>query len=136
MKRLRLLLTAAWLCPIFATAQLAVTMSPVKIVGQKAVVPLAIQNNFNEAVKSARAVAFLLDEHGRMLAQSTKWVIGGSTDKAGLKAGGTNSFNFVINVTRPFAGTNTTAHVTFNRIILESGKLADPAKQVTILQVH
>jgi hypothetical protein len=121
---------------MFAAAQMDVTVSPVKIVGQKAVVPLAIQNNFNEAVKSARAVAFLLDEHGRMLAQSTKWVIGGSTDKAGLKAGGTNSFNFVINITRPFTGTNTTAHVTFNHIILESGKLADPAKQVTILPVH
>ena len=38
-----------------AQAQLSVTVSPVKITGQKAVVPLAMKNMFNENVESARA---------------------------------------------------------------------------------
>jgi len=53
------------LCSLTVQAQLAVTVSPVKITGQKAVVPLAMTNNLAESVESARAVCFLLDEKGK-----------------------------------------------------------------------
>lgn len=66
---------------VTAQAQLAVTVSPPKIVGQKAVVPLAMKNGFAERIESARAVVFLLDEKGKMIGQGTRWVIGGSQDK-------------------------------------------------------
>lgn len=39
-----------------ASAQLAVTVSPPKIVGQKAIVKLAMRNGLGEKVESARAV--------------------------------------------------------------------------------
>src|SRR5947207_11728946 len=85
-----------------AQAQLAVTVSPVKVTGQKAIVPLGLKNNLGEKVESARAAVFLLDEQGKMVGQSSKWVIGGSRDKPGLASGATNSFHFVIASEKPF----------------------------------
>src|SRR5258708_18118516 len=87
---------------------LAVTVSPPKVAGQKAVVRLALENHFQERIESARAVTFLLDEQGKMVAQATKWVIGGSArpatgDKAGLAPGATNVFHFVVTSDKPFA---------------------------------
>jgi hypothetical protein len=115
-----------------AHAQLSVTVSPPKIGGQKAVVPLAFKNGLPEKVQSARAVVFLLDEQGKMQAQVTRWVIGGDRDKAGLAPGATNSFHFVVASDKPFATTNLTAKVTFTRVILEGGKSVDPEKSVQI----
>jgi predicted anti-sigma-YlaC factor YlaD len=48
-----------------------------------------------------------------------------------LAAGATNVFNFVVTASKPFTRTNLTAKVTFSRVVLEGGKLADVAKQVT-----
>lgn len=119
-------------CAFVAQAQLAVTVSPPKVVAQKAVVPLAMKNNFSEKIESARAVVFLLDDRGKMIAQGTRWVIGGSQDKPGLAAGATNAFHFVITSDKPFTTTNLTAKVSFSRVVLEGGKLADPSKSVQI----
>jgi hypothetical protein len=115
-----------------AQAQLAVTVSPPKVTGQKTIVPLALKNNLTEKIQSARAVCFLLDEQGKSVGQSTKWVIGGSQDKPGLAAGATNAFHFVIASEKPFTSTNLTAKVQFNRVVLEGGKLADVTKAVTL----
>lgn len=87
-------------------AQLAVTVSPPQVTGAKAIVPLELKNNFNQGVASARAAVLLLDEQGKMVGQSAKWVIGGASQpatesKPGLVAGGTNAFNFVITATKP-----------------------------------
>src|SRR6266850_4187988 len=121
------------LCPLLASAQLVVMVNQPKVVGQKAVVSLALKNNFGEKVESARAVVFLLDEHGKMVGQSTKWVIGGSRDNRGLAPGATNAFHFVIEGVKPFATTKLTAKVSFNRVVLSGGKLADVAKDVSII---
>src|SRR5437899_9725827 len=101
-----------------AQAQLAVTVSPVKITGQKALVPLAMKNNLTEKIESARAAVFLLDEQGKMVGQTTRWVIGGSKDKPGLAVGATNAFHFVITANKTFTSTNLTAKVSFNRVVL------------------
>ncbi len=108
------------------------TLSSVKTTGQKAIVPLAMKNGFTEKIESARAVVFLLDEQGKMVAQGTQWVIGGTQDRPGLSAGGTNTFHFVVTGTGPFVSTNLTAKVSFNRVILEGGKLADVNKSVIV----
>ncbi len=131
---MRILSLAAGLLlwPLLATAQLAVTVSPPKVVGQKAVVPLAMKNNFAEKIASARAVVFLLDEQGKMVGQSTKWVIGGGRDKPGLAPGATNTFHFVIPTGKPPTTTNLMAKVSFSRVVLEGGKLADVAKEVSV----
>src|SRR6266446_6487128 len=113
------LAAAVLLLPLLASAQLAVTVSPVKVTGQKAVVPLAMKNNFAEKVESARAVVFLLDDQGKMVGQSTKWVIGGGRDKSGLAPGATNAFNFVIPTDKLPPTTNLTAKVSFSRVVLE-----------------
>jgi hypothetical protein len=115
-------------------AQLAVTVSPPKVVGQKAVVPLAVRNGLAEKVDSARVVVFLLDEQGKMVGQGTRWVIGGSQDKPGLAAGATNAFYFVITSDKQFASTNLTAKVSFSRVVLEGGKLADVTKDVSVTE--
>ena len=113
-----------------ACAQLAVTVSPPKVTGQKAVVQLKMKNGLGDAVKSARAVCFLLDDQGKMVGQSTKWVIG--QNHASLEPKGETTFNFVITNPQPFTTTNLTARVTFSRVVLEGGKLADATKQVSV----
>jgi hypothetical protein len=120
------------LAAVASQAQLSVAVSPVKIAGQKAVVPLALKNNLSEKIESARAAVFLLDEQGKMVGQSTKWVIGGSVDKPGLAAGATNSFLFVVTADKPFTTTNLTAKVTFSRIVLEGGKVGDVTRDVMV----
>ena len=132
MKTTLILLFAA----LTAHAQLAVTVSPVKVTGQKAIVPLALKNNLTENIESARAAVFLLDDQGKMAGQSTKWVIGGTKDKPGLAAGATNVFHFVIPLaegnSRQFGSTNLAAKIQFNRVVLEGGKLADVTKDVSV----
>lgn len=125
------LVGALFFCPLFASAQLAMSVSPVMTTGQKAVVPLTIKNGFAEKVESAGAVCFLLDDQGKIVGQASRWIIGGTGDKVGLAAGATNVFNFVVTATKPFIATNLTAKVTFSRVVMEGGKLADVAKQVT-----
>lgn len=115
-----------------AKAQLAVNVSTVKVTGSKAIVSLAMQNNFTEKIESARAVVFLLDEQGKMAGQATRWIIGGSEDKPGLAAGTTNTFHFVITSNKPFTTTNLTAKLSFSRLVLEGGKLVDAAKGVVV----
>ena len=88
--------------------------------------------NFAEKIESARAVCFLLDEQGKMVAQSTKWVIGGTKERPALAAGATNSFHFVVASDKPFASTNLIARVQFNRLVLKGGKLADVSKSVHV----
>jgi hypothetical protein len=122
----------ASLVALTAQAQLAVTVSPPKITGQKAIVPLEITNNLAESVESARAICFLLDEQGKMIGQSAKWVVGGTKDRLPLAPKNGTTFNFVITSPQPFTTTNLTAKVSFSRVVLEGGKLADPNKTVSV----
>lgn len=115
-----------------AQAQLAVTVSLPKIVGQKAIVSLAMTNNLAEPVESARAVCFLLDEQGKMIGQSSKWVIGGTKDRPALPPQTGTTYNFVISSPQPFTTTNLTAKVSFSRLVLAGNKLADGAKSISI----
>jgi hypothetical protein len=117
------------LCAVRSHAQLAVTVSPPKAVGQKALIKLTMKNRFNDPVESARAQVFLFDEMGKMVGQSAKWVIGGTKDKPGLAPDAEAVFNFVVNAGRPFK----TASVSFNRVILRGGKLADVIKDVSVV---
>ncbi len=119
-------------CVITVQAQLAVTVLPLKIVGQKAVVPLAITNNFAEKVESARALCFLLDQQGKIVGQSAKWVVGGTKNHPVLEPKTGTMFNFVITCSQSFTTTNLTAKVSFSRLILDGGKLANVAKDVNV----
>lgn len=116
-----------------AHADLIVTASEPKTTGgQKTVIKLELRNAFPEKIESARAVAFLLDDKGKMIGQSTKWVIGGAKQNPGLEPGKETTFNFVVQNGKSLAPTNLTAKLTFSRVVLEGGKLADPIKQVQI----
>lgn len=115
-----------------ASAQLAVTVSPPQIIGQKTIIPLAITNNLAQTVESARAICFLLDDQGKMVGESSKWVIGGTKNRPALEPKKETAFNFVITSSQPFATTNLTAKVSFSRVVLEGGKLADPKTDVQI----
>jgi len=119
-------------CPLLAAAQLAVTVSPPKIAGQKAIVPLTMTNNLTEKVESARAICFLLDERGKTIGQSAKWVLGGTKDRPALEPKSGTTFNFVITSPQPFTTTNLTAKVSFSRVVLDDGKLADIKRDVQI----
>jgi len=74
-----------------------------------------------------RAVCFLLDEQGKVVGQMTRWVIGGTKDKPGLASNAKTTFNFVVPLAKLIT-TNLTAKVSFNRVILEGGKLVEPNK--------
>ena len=113
-------------------AQLAITVSPPKITGQKVVVSLAITNNLAEKVESARALCFLLDEQGKMIGQSAKWVIGGTKDRPALEPRNGTTFNFVITSPQPFTTTNLTANVSFSRVLFGGGKPADVRQEVIL----
>lgn len=117
---------------LVARADLIVTASEPKTTGQKTVIKLELKNTFPEKIESVRAVAFLLDDKGKMIGQSTKWVIGGSKSNPGLESGKETTFNFVVKSAHPIAATNLTTKITFSRVVLEGGKLADPIKQVRI----
>ncbi len=121
----------AILSAITAPAQLAVAVSSPKVTGNKAVVSLTMTNNFIEKIESARAAVFLLDEDGKMIGQSTRWVIGEKNVQHWSQKGET-SFNFVIPTTKPFTTTNLTAKVNFTRLVLEGGKLSDLRNEVKI----
>ncbi len=121
------------LLPLLSSAQLAVTVAPLKVTGSKVVVPLAMKNNFGEKIESARAVVFLTDENGRTVGQSARWVIGGAADKLGLTAGATNAFNFVVPLAKtPSTGTNLAANVSFTRVVLDGGKVVNASQSVQI----
>ena len=132
MNLLRFPLCLSLLCPLLASAQLAVTVSPPKIIGEKAVVKLTMENHFSEDIKFARAGCFLLDSQGEMIGQSAKWVINENINKTGLPASATNEFNFVITSPQPFTTTNLTAKVSFSRVVLQSGQAIDVGKNVRI----
>lgn len=128
------LLCFALICSIKAQAQLAVTVSQPKVIGQKAIVTLAMKNGLSENIKSARAACFLMNEQGTMVGQSAKWVVNANQNKIGLPAGATNEFNFVITSSQPFATTNLTAKVSFSRVVLDNGQVADVLTTVSVKQ--
>jgi hypothetical protein len=112
-------------------AQLMVNVSPPTVTGSKVLVKLELKNTFTEKIESARAVCFLLDENGKVVGQSTQWVIGGTKSRPPLSNGATKAFHFVI-PTKPSTTTNLAARVSFTRVALEGGKLADVRSAVTI----
>lgn len=117
-----------------ANAQLFITLSQPKIIGQKAIVTLAMTNNLSEPVESARGVCFLLDDQGKMVGQSTKWVIGGTKDRPVLQPKSGTTFNFVITSPQPFTTTNLTTKVSFSRVVLNGGGLVNVSRDVTVTQ--
>lgn len=132
---MKLLLALAILINVIiatAQAQLTATTSPVKIVGQKATVELAMTNNLPYAVESARATCFLLNNQGEMIGQSSKWVIGGTKDRPSLPAKAGTGYNFVITTPQPLAAANITAKVSFSSVVLSGGRLADVTKDVSV----
>jgi hypothetical protein len=114
---------------VTAQAQLAVTVSPPQIVGQKIVVKLTMRNNLPDKIESARAACFLSDKNSKVIGQSTKWVIG----ENGLEPKGKTMFNFVVSVRQAFPTTNLTAKVTFSRVILDSGPMVNVQQNVTVI---
>jgi hypothetical protein len=105
-----------------------------KIAGTKAVVKLTVKNTFTEKVDSARAVAFLLDDKGKVVAQASRWIICVSKDGHALEPKQETTFNFVVQSSAPITTTNLIPKVSFTRIVLTYGKLADPPKglQITV----
>ena len=100
-----------------------------KRTGDKAVIKLEMKNTFAEKTESARAVVFLLDDRGKVVGQMTRWVIGGGTnDRPSLLPNSAADDNFVVSTAKPF----TTTKVTFNRLVLEGGKLGDATKDIAI----
>jgi hypothetical protein len=115
-------------------AELSVTVSPPKLVGQKADIPMEFKNLSNKKVESIRAATFLIDQNGKVVAQSTRWIIGGGRSGnsiSDLPANTTRTVHFVVSSDKPFATTNLTAKVNFTRIVLEGGQLLD-TKEVQI----
>lgn len=132
MRTTRLVALIVLFISLTAQAELAVTVSPPKIVGQKAIIALAMTNNLAEKIESARAICFLFDEDDKMIGQSAKWVVGGMKDRPALPPKDGTTFNFVITSSQPFSKTNLTAKVSFSRVVLSGDRLADVARDVTV----
>lgn len=118
-----------------ASAQLVVSVPPVKVTGQKAVVKLALKNELPEPIESARAVVFLLDAQGKMVAQTAQWIIGGGTkDRPPLGPQKESTYNVVLTAEK-LTSTNLTAKVQINRLLLKDGKAADLNQNVRVQTV-
>jgi hypothetical protein len=133
--KMKILSYIALFAAITVHAQLSITVLPTKVVGQKAIVTLAMTNNLARSVESAHAVCFLLDDQGKMVGQSTKWVIGGIKDRPALQPKSGTTFNFVISSPQPWATTNFTPKISFSRVLLDGGKQADVSQDVVVTSV-
>ncbi len=111
-----------------AHANLAVKVGEPKTTGGKVVIKLEMKNTFTEKIESARAVVFLFDDQGKVVGQTTRWVIGGTKDKPALAPDSKTTYNFVVPTDKPFTKTK----VSFNRVILEGGKVFDVNSAVNI----
>ena len=98
------------------------------ISGQKAAIKLELKNTFSEKIESVRASVFLFDEQGKMVGQTTRWIIGGTKDKTALAPGAKTNYDFVVSFIKPFS----TTKLIVNRIVLEGRKLADVTREVTV----
>ncbi len=88
-----------------------------------------MRNTGKEKIECSRAEVFLLDDQGKVVGRGARWVIGGTKDKPGLSPDKETTFDFVVQIDRPF----TKSKVSFSRVVLEGGKLADVSKEVQIL---
>ncbi len=111
-----------------AVAELRVSVEEPKRSGEKSVIKLELANGFPEAIESARAVVFLLDATGKVVGQSTRWIIGGSPNRNSLPPSASTNFNFIVGDDKAF----TTTKVSVTRVVLAGGKLADVSKTVVV----
>jgi hypothetical protein len=127
------LFLACALLALTAQAQLAVTVSPLKITGQRVIVPLALTNHLPQSVVSARAMCVLLNEQGKMVGQTAKWVIGGGgKGRPALTPNSGTTYNFVITSPQPLTSTNLTTKIVVTRVILEHHQITNANAVVTI----
>jgi hypothetical protein len=68
----------------------------------------------------------------QLLVTSRPALIGGSKDGHPLEPKQETTFNFVVQSSAPITTTNLIPKVSFTRIVLTGGKLADPVKDVQI----
>src|SRR6266403_1425110 len=126
---LSLFLIIVLLVSATAHAALTVKVGEPKQIGKKVVIKLTMKNTFKESVESARAQVFLMDDKGKVVRQAVRWVIGGTRDKPALTPDAETVFNFVVEAEKPFA----TKTVSFTRLILEGGKVADVNQNVLLV---
>ena len=109
-----------------AKAALELKVEPPKNVGQKSIIGLTLKNTFSNAITSARATIFLIDEHGKVTEPVTRWVIGGAKNRPPLAPGHEAPYNFV--VSKPFAEMK----IVVNRLSLENGGAVNLATDVRV----
>ena len=111
-----------------SSAALVVQISPPKTTGSKVIVKLDMQNTYTNKIQSVRAAVFLLNDQGKVVGQSTSWIIGGGKDKPALDSNAKTTYNFLVSTDKPF----TTTKLMVERIFLEDGKLANARTDVQI----
>lgn len=89
-----------------------------------------MKNELTNEIESVRAICLLLDAQGKIVGQSTKWVLG--QNKVNLTPKEESKFNFVITTPRTLAASNLTAEVVFSRVVLKGGEMADVRHEVVV----
>ncbi len=118
--------------PALSRAQLFITVSEPKVGGNKALVKLAFKNETTNTIQSARATVLILEKGTNVVGRESKWVIGNSKESQPLLPNATNSYNFVVTSQKPFAKSNVTAKIEFDRVVLGNNELADTKTMVKI----
>src|SRR5215510_10929147 len=111
-----------------AHAGLLLKVAGTKTYGQKTIVKMELQDTFTNAIESARAVVFLLDDKGQVVGQETRWIIGGSKDRPPLGPDSKTAFNFVLQSAKPFSKSK----IVVTRLVLAGRRLADSNKEVRV----
>lgn len=111
-----------WLLVISAPAALVVQVAPPKSTGSRAIVKLDLQNTYDVKIQSVRAVAFLINDQGKVVGQLASWIIGGGgKEKRALDPNAKTTYNFVVTTDKPFVK----AKLIVTRVLLDDGKLGN-----------
>lgn len=109
-------------------AGVVVKTSVSKKAKDKVDVMLQMKNTFGEPITSARATVFLIGDEGKVVGQTTKWVIGAAPGGPALRQSASTTYHVVFSNSKPFSSTK----IIFNKIVLQSGQLGNPSQDVVI----
>lgn len=127
-KCLRYIISLLLVVSASCQAALLVQVGQAKTTGSKAIIKLDLENTFDTKIQAARAVVFLTDDQGKVVGQSTRWIIGGSNDRPALEPKAKTTFNFVVPTEKPYTKTQ----LLVERVLLEGNKPADIHKDVIV----
>ena len=134
---MKLLLLISLFLPFALFAQMEVGLVDMKAQQSKGLVTISLANHFEQTVQSARIWVMLLDDDGKIVGQKAQWLTGKGDKGKSFKEGelklqpsaqddAPKTFSISVDTQRKA----TKAKITFSRIVLADGTLANVQRDV------